>query len=155
MGKKLTLNVDGKELTKKDLKERFDKYNAMYFDGKLGKCKFYLFPKNIYTFGKYTDIKQKDGSILSKIYIGQNFVITEENLELIIVHEMIHMYVRTVENVKFDGLLGHGFYFRKHRKRLKKNFGLKIDIHPKLGCINNKKHIPKLWERVLLWIIDR
>ena len=81
---------------------------------------FYIFPKNIHTFGKYSDIKQKDGLILSKIYIGQNFVATEENLESIIVHEMIHMYVRSIENVRFDGLLGHGHHFRKHLKRLNK-----------------------------------
>ena len=88
----------------------------MYFEGKLGKCKFYILPKNIYTFGKYSDIKQKDGLILSKIYIGQNFVATEENLESI-----IDMYVRTIENVRFDGLLGHGRHFRKHLKDWTKN----------------------------------
>lgn len=151
MGKK----VDGKKLTKSDIKERFDIYNQKYFEGKLGKCKFFLFPKNIYTFGKYTDITQKDGSILNKIYISQNLVVTEENLESIIVHEMIHMYVRTVENVRFDGLLGHGCHFRKHQKRLNKKFGLNIEIHPNLECIDNKKRIPKLWEKVLLWLIDR
>ena len=127
----------------------------MYFEGKFGKCKFYIFPKNIYTFGKYSDIKQKDGLILSKIYIGQNFVATEENLESIIVHEMIHMYVRTIENVRFDGLLGHGHHFRKHLKRLNKKYGLNIEVHPNFEGINDKKHIPKLWERVLLWLIDR
>ena len=40
MGKKFTLSVDGAELTKADIKMRYDKYNKMYFDGKLGKCKF-------------------------------------------------------------------------------------------------------------------
>ena len=65
------------------------------------------------------------------------------------------MYVRTVENVRFDGLLGHGYHFRKHQKRLNKKFGLNIEIHPNLECIDNKKRIPKLWEKVLLWLIDR
>ena len=35
MGKKLTLNVEGTEFTKKDLKDRFEKYNKLYFYGKL------------------------------------------------------------------------------------------------------------------------
>ena len=41
MGKKLTLNVEGTEFTKKDLKDRFEKYNKLYFYGRLGKCKFH------------------------------------------------------------------------------------------------------------------
>ena len=143
------------KLTKDEIKARFDVYNQKYFDGKLGKCKFFLFPKNIYTFGKYTDITQKDGSITSKIYIGQNFVLTEKNLESIIVHEMIHMYVRTIEGVKFDGLLGHGRHFRRLQKQLNKKFGLNIEVHPNIESVDNKKHTPKLWERFLLWLIDR
>lgn len=39
MGRHLTLNVDGNELTKADLKERFNKYNELYFEGKLVVCK--------------------------------------------------------------------------------------------------------------------
>ena len=141
-------------LTKDEIKRRFDIYNTKYFEGKLGKCKFFLFAKNIYSFGKYTDILLKDGTIVSKIYIGQNFVLTDENLEAIIVHEMIHMYVRTIEGVKYDGLLCHGRHFRRQQKRLKKEFGLTIEIHPNMEYIDNY-HMPKLWERVLLWIIDR
>ena len=35
MANKLTLKVDGVELTKADLRERFDKYNELYFECKL------------------------------------------------------------------------------------------------------------------------
>lgn len=142
------------KLSKELIKNRFDIYNAKYFEGKLGKCKFYIFNKTIYAFGKYSDILLKNGKIDSRIYIGQYFKLTEENLERILVHEMIHMYVRTIEGVKFDGLLGHGRHFRKHQKRLNKEFGLNIEVHPRLECVNGKP-LPKRWERILLWLIDR
>lgn len=143
------------KLTKEEIKRRFDIYNIKYFEGKLtGKCKFCIFSKNIAAFGKYTHQTYKSGKAVNYIYVGQNTVWTDEKLERIIVHEMIHMYVRTVENVKFDGLLGHGWYFRKHMRRIRKKFGLNIEVHPSFEIIN-KKFTPKLWERILLWLIDR
>lgn len=145
--------VDGNKFTKTNLKEKFNEYNNLYFDNKLGKCKFYYFSKNTHFFGKYVDTINQKGEIINKIYIGQSTIWTEEKLKEILVHEMIHMYIRTVENKKFDGLLGHGNSFRKHCKRLKKNFGLIINIHPKFVYINKPK--PKLWEKIILWIIDR
>ena len=54
MGRHLTLNVDGNELTKADLKERFDKYNKLYFEGKLGSCSFFWMSPNQGDYGKYT-----------------------------------------------------------------------------------------------------
>lgn len=141
-------------LTREEIKRRFDIYNAKYFGGKLGKCRFFIFPKNTLAFGKYTDNTLKDGSIRSSIHIGQSTVWTEKKLELIIVHEMIHMYVRTIEGVRFDGLLGHGRHFRRQQKRLKKEFGLKIEVHPNFEPKPPKQY-PKTWERVLLWLIDR
>jgi hypothetical protein len=145
--------VNGNKFTKTNLKEKFNEYNKLYFNNKLGKCKLYFFSKNIHFFGKYVDTINKKGEIISKIYIGQNTIWTEENLKEILVHEMIHMYIRTVENKKFDGLLGHGNSFRKYCKKLKKEFGLIINIHPKFDYINKSK--PKLWEKIILWIIDR
>lgn len=64
------------------------------------------------------------------------------------------MYVRTIEGVRIDGVLGHGRHFRKHCRRLLKDYGLKIEVHPKFEYIN-KKLFPKMWERVILWLIDR
>ena len=69
-------------------------------------------------------------------------------------HEMIHMYVRTVEGKRMDGLLGHGRRFRRHCRRLKRDYGLLIRIHSDFGYINPKLK-PKLWEKIMLWIIDR
>ena len=64
-----------------------------------------------------------------------------------------HMYIRTIEGKKLDGVIGHGRRFRAHCKRLRKEYGLNIRIHGDFGYIN-KKLYPKLWDRVLTWLID-
>ena len=153
MGKKLTLKVEGEELTKKDIKERFDKYNKMYFGGKLGKCEILWGLVNNADYGAYHAHEKEDG-LHSRIWVGRNTIWTEEGLRELLVHEMIHMYVRTVEGKRMDGLLGHGRRFRRHCRRLKRDYGLLIRIHSDFGYINSKLK-PKLWEKIVLWIIDR
>ena len=61
MGKKLTLKVEGEELTKKDIKERFDKYNKMYFGGKLGKCEILWGLVNNADYGAYHAFEKEVG----------------------------------------------------------------------------------------------
>ena len=95
--------------------------------GPLGK---YMYDKGVSTIG----INRKP-----------NHPVTDEYLEELIIHEMIHMYTRTVENVKFDGLLGHGFYFKKHCLRLYKNYGIKIDI-----VYLEKRN--SWWRRILMYL---
>ena len=141
-------------LTKDELKRRFDIYNKQYFWGKLDKCRFYIIGVNNSDYGSYTPQRDSKGNLYSIIRIGRCVRWTDETLRLILVHEMIHMYVRTIEGVRIDGVLGHGRHFRKHCRRLLKDYGLKIEVHPKFEYIN-KKLFPKMWERVILWLIDR
>ena len=89
MGKKLTLKVKGEELTKKDIKERFDKYNKMYFGGKLGKCEILWGLVNNADYGAYHAHEKEDG-LHSRIWVGRNTIWTEEGLRELLVHEMIH-----------------------------------------------------------------
>lgn len=152
MGKKLTLNVNGIELTKQDIKERFDKYNSLYFNGVLGKCDFCWYSVNQTNYGGYIAYETENG-VISKIWIGRNTYWDEEKLKEILVHEMIHMYVRTIDNKKIDGILGHGRHFRRQCKRIKKEHGLIIHKHPNFGYIKKELN-PKKWEKVLLWLID-
>lgn len=152
MVKHLTLNVDGKELTKADLKERFNKYNELYFDGKLGSCSFFWMSPNQSIYGKYIGQPTKNG-LKSKIGVARNTMWTEENLKKLLVHEMIHMYITTIEGKSLDGIIGHGRRFRAHCKRLKNKFGLIIKARDDFGYIK-KELSPKKWEKVLLWLID-
>jgi len=153
MGKKQMLIVDGKAITKDELVPRFNEYNRLYFNGELGKCKFFWLVCNKGTFGKYSYADTKNGRV-SRIGVARNVPWTEENLKRLLVHEMIHMYVATVEGKPYDGVLGHGRRFRAHCRRLKRDFGLVITILADYNCLQ-KEMKPKLWEKVLQWLIDR
>lgn len=141
------------ELTKQYLREKFSEYNKLYFYGKLGKCDFHFFSKNNGNYGWYNYKQDNNGSIKSEIWVGTCVNWTEETLKELLIHEMIHMYNRTIDNRKIVGILGHGRLFRKQCRRIKKEFGIEIKKHPDYEYIN-KKFSPKIWERILLFIID-
>lgn len=141
-------------VTKELLKALFAEYNALYFDGKLGKCGFSFFSKNISFLGWYCAKEDSRGRPNDKIWIGTSVKWTEEGLKRVLIHEMIHMYVCRVEGRKYDGVLGHGWRFRRQCRRIRKNYGIEALKLPDVEFINPKFY-PKLWERVLLWIIDR
>ena len=93
-----TMKVGEKKLTLKDFKPIFDEYNKKYFYGKLGDCKFmWLLSKG--PLGTYI---YDNGVSTIGINRKPNHPVTDEYLEEVMIHEMIHMYVRTVENVKID-----------------------------------------------------
>lgn len=141
-------------VTKELLKILFRQYNDKYFYGKLGKCDFSFFPQNLSILGKYNSNNDKNGKSKDKIWIGTSVIWTEEHLQRILIHEMVHMYVYRVEGHKYDGVLGHGWRFRRQCRRIRKIFGIEVLKLPNVEFIN-KKFSPKLWERILLWIFDR
>lgn len=139
-------------VTKQALNKRFNEYNRLYFNNQLGKCRLScLYMKD---FGAYFFNDKKKDVVKSQIFIAKNVRWTEEALRDTLIHEMIHMYVRTILCKKHDGLLGHGCAFRKECRRIKKEFGLNITIHG-FEIEGLRKEPPtKLWEKVLLCIID-
>lgn len=140
------------KITKGDVEKRFNEYNQLYFKGELGKCLIsYLY---IDGFGKYTYNPKVKGSIKSRIIISKSVTWTEEALRDTLIHEMIHMYVRTVIGKRIDGLLGHGCAFKKECRRIKKNFGINITIHGFEIEHLRKGPSPKFWEKALLYVID-
>lgn len=142
------------KLTKQLLQERFDEYNEKYFYGKLGKCDFSFFPKNIICLGSYQKKEDKNGKIKDKIWLGSFVKWNEYLLEQVLLHEMIHVYNCRVENRFWYGILGHGSCFRKQARRLKREYGIVLDKYKEIEDINGKKISPKFWERLLLFIID-
>ncbi len=141
-------------VTKEILKKLYKEYNDLYFDGKLGKCDFSFFPKNISSLGWYCGKEDSKGRPKDKIWIATSVKWTEDVLKRVLIHEMIHKYVYRVEGHKYDGLLGHGWRFRRQCRRIRRDFGLKVLRFSNVEFINPKFY-PKLWEKVLLWIIDR
>ena len=154
MGKELKLWVDGNELSKDGIKERFDRYNNQYFGGVLGTCSFFWLNAEPGFNGKYAEMCTSDGKVHSQIGINRKIHWTEEGFRDLLVHEMIHMYVSTIDGKKHDGLFGHGRHFRAQCKRLKAEFGLDIKAHGGLGRTDKQLSL-KLWEKIVLWIIDR
>jgi hypothetical protein len=141
-------------VTKELLYELYPKYNQMYFEGKLGKCTFYLISKNRTALGWYAPKEDRQGRPDDRIWIGTSVYWTEEALRHVLIHEMVHMYVRRIEGCRHDGVLGHGRRFRRACRRIKRAFGIDVYRCPKVEYIN-PAHYPKLWERVVLWLIDR
>ena len=135
-----------------ELKNRFEEYNKLYFGGQLGKCKFGYIYKSCGAYGKYSLLRKSNGTKESNIYICLEIKWSDELLKNTLIHEMVHMYVATIDGVEWDGVIGHGRYFRRQCKRLKKEFGLIITAH---GTRTNDFPPSHLWERILLWVIDR
>ena len=153
--KKKQLGPDVRPLpTVEELQVLFDEYNKLYFWGKLGKCEFHFFPKNNSNAGWYNHKRLRNGKIRSQIWLGKCVMWTDQVLKEVLVHEMIHMYNRTIESDRRDGLLGHGRRFRRQCRRLMKEHGLKIYLHGGYEFIDDRPE-PALWEKVALWIIDR
>ena len=150
---KIGIMVDGVMYTKEDIKELYEQYNILYFDGKLGKCEVSFFTKNTSYLGWYSAKNDKQGRAKDSIWIGTCVYWNKDALRRIMVHEMVHMYIYRLEKCKHDGILGHGRRFRKHCRRLRRDFDLEIQRLPKLEFIN-KDLTPKWWERLLLKIFD-
>ena len=124
------------KITKEDIRVRYKEYNQLYFGNQLKHCKFSV-QKMSWCEGMYTYKKEKDGIIEGRIWLTNDIDWTEETLREVIIHEMIHHYVKTIDR-KWGGLFGHGRLFRRQCKRLKRDYGLTIRIHSKLPRINNK-----------------
>lgn len=140
------------QLTKDLLAERFRTYNQKYFGGALGRCRFSCLYTDV--FGEYFYQENKKDPVKSRITLAKNVRWTEDALEEILVHEMVHMYIRTVLEIKHDGLMGHGPRFRRECRRIKRDHSLDIQVHPYHLYPLRKDDPPRIWEKVVLWLID-
>ena len=79
------------KVTRYILEDLFDKYNKMYFEGKLVK------PQLATYWGESTmgifNVSERHGKVRRKILIARNVRYTQENLRDVLIHEMIHLYV--------------------------------------------------------------
>ena len=141
------------KLTKGMLLDRFIEYNNQYFDGKLGRCEFSFLRKKDSAYGTYLRRKTSSGNEISVIRMGRCITWNEERLREILVHEMIHMYVETIEKKHFDGLFGHGWRFRRQCRRIRRNHGLRVRVHPHYKRID-KSPGPKWLDTVLIYLLD-
>jgi len=124
-------------ITKEDIRIRYKEYNRLYFGNQLKHCHFSV--QKMWCLGLYTNKKvDSNGIIEGHIWITNDVDWTEDDLREVIIHEMIHHYVKTVDR-KWSGLFGHGRLFRRQCKRLKQDYGLNILIHYDLPRIKTKR----------------
>lgn len=118
------------EITKDILKVLFKEYNKKYFNNELSMCTMHYSNIDI-CLGRYIPRNGKDGNIKGHIWITTKVEWSEETIEAVLIHEMIHHYIKTIEKRKFDGLFGHGFFFKRKMNKINKKFGLNIKTHYK------------------------
>ena len=115
------------EITKELLKQKFMEYNRLYFNNELAMCRFtYTYMRDV--FGRYTTNITPKREKMGHIWISKSIDLDEEMFRELLVHEMIHHYVRTIDGVFFDGFFCHGRHFVRQVKRIKKEHGLEILI---------------------------
>ena len=131
------------EITKDLLKSEFEKYNHMYFNDELAMCRFtYRYMRD--AFGKYRTEHTSKGKRIGRITISKSVDWDEEKLKQIIVHEMIHHYVHTIDGISLDGLFQHGFHFVRQTRRLKKQFGYEVLPYQPFWHFKNDKNTDKI-----------
>jgi hypothetical protein len=116
------------EVTKELLKELYKKYNILYFNDELPLCTLHYSNIDI-CLGRYTYKKDKDGKIKGHIWITTKVNWSEETIKVVLIHEMIHHYIKTIEKRNFDGLFGHGFFFRRKMNKINKEYGLNVKTY--------------------------
>ena len=103
------------EVNKAITKALYKEYNKLYFNGILPPCDCHYIK---------LDVK-------GKIWITNDVDWTDETLREVLVHEMIHHYVKAIEGKNEYIFFRHGFRFRRMMRRLNKEFGLGITVSVK------------------------
>lgn len=107
-------------ITVEQISSLFDEYNAAYFDGVLKRPKFKTIKsKNLY--GSYNSLK-------NELKISHSVAWDAENLKSVLLHEMLHLYIRKV--LKDHGRT-HGRVFHKYAKALSNKSGVFVLYPPK------------------------
>ena len=136
------------KITKEDLKVRFDEYNRQYFDSVLPRCEFSVI--KLSCLGRYMFSSGKNGKRKYRIRLTSDVNWTEESLRDVLIHEMIHHYVVAIDGCKgidgfsWYGLFGHGKRFRRQVRRIKRQFGQNIHIHPH-HIYHIRERVPTSW----------
>lgn len=138
-------------MTKQFLKDLYNEYNQTYFNNELGKCSFRFFTKKSKFLGWYQKKNDKNNKSDDRIWINVCLEQYPENLKLILIHEMVHMYVNRIIRCRYTGIFGHGKCFRKKCKEIKNVHNIDVYLLPH----QYKKSILEKLEWILFRLIDR
>ena len=128
------------EIIKEDLRQRFDEYNRLYFDGKLKSAKMGFLSKSfktivgIFEFEIDKNRRVKDRSIK----ISKRIVDDEDKLKRVLLHEMAHMSATQ----KYNYNKKHGIAFIKECKRIESQYNVKVwHCWMRKGYFDNRESI--------------
>lgn len=112
------------EVTEKLLKEKYDEYNRMYFEGKLKNVKMGFISKSFKrTVGEFEFYIDKDGYFrYASIKVNKGIDWDEEKLRRILLHEMAHFSVTQ----KYRRNKKHGMAYIKECKRIESQYNVKV-----------------------------
>lgn len=115
--------------TKENIEELFKKFKYKYFQGKLPKCELdthYSF-KHLGRFTCYRDEvwRRKPKFTHKKITISRCYDFTDEELQCILLHEMVHLYLLHTQNA-VEGNVDHGELFMTTISEMNEKYGLNI-----------------------------
>ena len=128
-GRNPNIITEMRRITSSYLQSKFGYFNEKYFDGILPPCDMRAadetFGLGLYLSGtrKYPPVIY----IVKKPLIAHKEEWVEEELDNIIIHEMVHLYVDEIMH-RQTSLFQHGYYFRKVCRRLKREYGLDIKL---------------------------
>ena len=86
-----------REVTKEYIKEVFDECNEKYFNNELKNCTFSLF--NTKRTKGFCYFKTVNGKTHGRIGIAKNVIWNEDTFKEMVIHEMIHLYNKQIENI--------------------------------------------------------
>ena len=124
-------------ITKKEIEERFDRYNDLYFGGKVTKPKKFEVSTPIRNILGLTRpmYNKNTGQYSAALHISRLYNWTDENLRDVIVHEMIHLFIGDYLQpllwweLIFPCLVKqHDGEFKDIMKQLNENFGLHVQL---------------------------
>ena len=127
-------------VTKEDLKVRFDEYNRMYFYGKLKSAKMGFLSKSFKTIVGIFEFEIDNNRRVKNrtIKISERIVGDEEKLKSVLLHEMAHLSVTQ----RYRKSKKHGIAFIKECKRIESQYNVKV-----WHCWMRKGYIDK-WESI-------
>ncbi len=129
-------------ITKEKMAALFDECNHQYFGGVLKKCRYSLF-KSENQYARYTNHLTQKG-LEGHIWFSYSHEWDFNLFKSFMIHEMIHHYVRTIENSN-GGIFRHNWRFRRQCRRLKREYGIIVPRY--------LKKIPQNFEEPLKEIV--
>lgn len=126
------------EITKELLTEKFAEYNKLYFKNRLYTPEFKIVQK-FSRFGSFSceKISKRGRPQKPRIEISDFYIIDENTLRNILVHEMLHFYL-ALRHIDVD--ITHGDEFVKHMNELNETYDLNVVVeYTSKGLKKNKK----------------